>query len=293
MEIIFESMDEFLNENLGVLSKYNLSKPVIDLAVVYQGSRRIGPTSEVEVFKNLNYKTVAAALKPQFGAGFILANGSTQYMLTRESDRKYNVFEISNKISEGRRGGYGPDIPNNYRQAGWMASLSAKGVFELITKLTDAGLDVTLEMVQEDIKREGIRKDRQQASYDNIHTLEKPESEGFGGQSPSGSQRIRNRKVAMKRKVELEKKAGAIAAGVKEDILKKFDTAMDEVMQNLRKGYSWYASGDEIGKKIVKGLDLSTLKNLSEMYKVIEEVGKADSNVQVQELLNKLKKMGL
>jgi hypothetical protein len=292
MSYVFESLDEYLFEDLGTLKKFNFPKRVIQDLIRGRGwtSREAGRESVVELIENpTDYKKLLKELKPEFSAGVISVDGVAKYAFNRESERKFNLVNLQSirddeesdrkrKIEmqmrdEERRRRLESQNENlnerrrmTYHQRGDMGSVSVQ---ELANKMKDLQKDgeVTLELIRPDdlrVEKKSRRSDLRRPE-DPLDT----DADSYRG-VPSKSQRLRYEKYATKKRLEVDKKIDVEREKLRKQIEANFDKAFDKMMGDLRKGYAWYAEPGEFAKKIATGVDFSGIKRLAKAYDAIE-----------------------
>lgn len=288
---VFESLEDFvLNENMGNLARFNLPRRIIQKIMNYGGWDKPGQGSEVNVIEVPNDpKKFSKVLNQQgFAAGIISVDGEPKYFFRRESERKFELFDLDSirkyerdeyerkmerkrereererksqesqneNLNERRRGYYNYD-------PGLKGSYSGQGLAEFIQGLEG---DVTVELIGYDKPGAELRKSRSEIRQKEIDPLD-PEA-GWGGASQSSEERYK--KYATKKRLQIDKSVEDIKADVKEKILDNFDKVMDDIIDNLRRGYSWYGKPKELGEKLVQGVDLSKLEDLAAAYDAVE-----------------------
>jgi hypothetical protein len=286
MSFVFESLDEFLFEDLGNLKKFNLPGDLIKKIMSGSGytSRIGGRDSQVDLIKNPHdYKTLTAALKPDFTAGIISIDGKATYFFLRESERKFKLFDIEaiRQYEENRRK---RDLERKARQneslnegrsrRGWYAQetglvgeYSAQTLSEFI-KEKGKDKEITVELIRPDVERAETKKERWESKAKNVDPLSS-ENTGYSRTS-SPSQRGRYEKYATKKRFGIDKKVDDTREKLRSQILGNFDKAFDEILKNLRQGYAFYADPKSLADKMMQGVDFSGLKTLAQAYDAVE-----------------------
>lgn len=290
MSYVFESLDEFLFENFGNLQKYNLPKSLLSKifgGVSYQTT--VGKDSPVIPVENLtDYKKFTAELKERFLFGIISVEGLPKFLFNRISDRKFKIFNIEKEreeiikdaerkkerarreaeweakrknesLSEGRRGSSG------YYDPALLGEYSTPELFDFIKKISG---EVIVELVGEDKVREETRTKRNELKR-KVDPL-KPEGEKGYYYSGSKSQRLRYDKYSASKRTEIDQKVEDVKESIKNQINNNLDKAIDNIVSELRKGYSWYADPKKLADEILKGVNFSQLQKLASAYDAVE-----------------------
>jgi len=284
MSYVFESLDDFLFEDLGNLKKFGLPKELIQKIMNGSGwsSRIAGRESLVEEIPNAkDYKALTAALKPEFTAGIISISGKPKYLFHRMSERKFKLYDIEsiqryeddrrkrnleskkrqNENLNERRGGY-----SYSRETGLYGEFSAQSLSDFLKDQSKNG-DITVELIRPDKAREEKHQQRWKQNSSNPDPLKQS-----GSYSPEASlsQRARYNKYSTKKRTEIDKKVDIEREKIREQLHKNFDKAFDKILQDLRKGYAWNADAKHLGEEIMRGLDLSGFQNLAKAYDAVE-----------------------
>lgn len=306
MTYVFEKLEEFLNEDMGTLKMFqDIPKEWIDKIFKTSSGRTTGPHSEVKLINDpLNYKNLLKIFKTEAQFIIIKVNNRSKYLIEQESPNKYKVYdadqmwseikrrrdEESKKrekergdkikesfLSEARRG-------HHYVESGLVGSMTVQEIIGFIKKLKDEGKQVEVYSLIEDIERTKKRQERY-----NIQNISDPleKSKGYF-EGPSISQNKRFNIFAEKKRVELDKIIDDEINSFKEKVIVNFDIAMKKFLEDLRKGYDWQANSEEIGKKIVSGVDFSGIKKFAQAYKAIAP----GSDKNPLEASKELKKLG-
>jgi len=315
MPYVFESLDEFLNEDLGTLQKFNLPQNLIQKIVGQHGylSKVGGRESTISIIDDpTNYKNLLNSLKDDFTVVIISVNGEAKYLFQRESERKFNMFEIevarkeeeaklkrkkesderekqrklereqrekeqNQNLSEARR-------RVEYHEPGGIGSYSVKDIIEKIKKLEGEGAEVLVEIIGGDPERsKKIEKRRQMRMGEDPLYIE---TRYYS--APSQSQQTRYKKYTTKKRLEIDKKIEAEKDKLRNQIIDNFDETIDSVIKSLRQGYSWYAKKDEIGKKLLDNVDLTSFKKLAAAYDAIEPGSQKGDSAKASRELKKL-----
>jgi hypothetical protein len=308
MAYVFENLEEFLNEDMGTLKMFqDIPKEWIDKIFKTSSGRTTGPHSEVKLIDDpSNYKNLLKIFKTEAQFIIIKVNNRSKYLIEQESPNKYKVYdadqmwsetkkrrdeeskkrekERNDKIkesflSEARRG-------HHYVESGLVGSMTVQEIIGFIKKLKDEGKQVEAYSIIKDIEREKISQKRTE-----IRSIEDPleKSKGyFDSERSSISQNKRFNIFAEKKKAELDKIIDDEINSFKEKVIVNFDIAMKKIIEDLRKGYDWQANPEEIGKKIVSGVDFSGIKKFAQAYKAIA----SGSDKNPVEASKELKKLG-
>jgi hypothetical protein len=306
MAYVFESLDDFLFEELGSLKKFNLPNELLKKIVANSGYHSAGRESQVDLIANpKDYQKLLKDLKADFVAGIISVDGVAKFFFSRESERKFKMHNIDimrsqeeekrkrdeerkrrdaerSKQNEGLNEGR-----SRYRGSYDPSDMGAYSVQTLADFIKGMQGEVTLELIRKDEQRDRKRGERSQ-----IRMKQDPLKQDGNSYSRSSSvsQIRRYEKYASKKRIEIDKKIDSVKEELKEQILNNFDKAMDKILDDLRRGYSWYADPKEIGPAIIKGIDFSKLKNLAAAYDAVEPGG-SDPN-SIVKATSTLKKLG-
>ena len=305
MALVFETVDPFINEDMGNLRKYNLTPSMIKRITSYDGydSEIGGRDSEIEVVEDpTNYKKLIDRLKEKFNTGIISVDGKAKYLFKRSGDRTFSMFnvegarkedlsqaaqrkewkkrdeerklereererqkaaeEAGREVNEARGRKYERSDP------GEMGNYSVKSIIELIKKEEGEGHEVVLEIIKKDTERQSTYDERQKYRREHEDPLE--QSGNDYSTEPSRSQKNRYAKYTTKRRLEIDQKVNAEREKIRKQVTDNFDKAFDDVLDNIRKGYDWYAKPEKIGEKIMDGVDMKGFKRLAAAYDAIE-----------------------
>lgn len=289
---VLESLEEFiLNEDMGTLKRFKLPNRIIQQILRSGGWSVAGRDSDVDIVEIPNDpKKFSKLLKEDFKGGVITVDDHPRYFFKRESERKFQLYDLDSirsyekdeyekkkerearnrereaektaqneGLNERRRGGY-----YNF-EPGLKGSFSGQGLAEFIQGIEG---DVKVELIREDKKREETRKARQdvrQSSVDNLDPLD-----SYWGSESNPSQQNRYKRYAEKKRLEIDKRVDDKKDDLKKALMDNFDKAWDEIIEDLRKGYAWKADKKGFGEELLKGVDLSGLKDLAKAYDAVE-----------------------
>jgi hypothetical protein len=327
--IRFESLSEFLNEDLGNLKKFNLPLKTIkkltgtgDYYTGYAGRE----SQIVQVPDPGNYKKLVAALKTRFRAGIISVDRVPTYLFSQISDRKFKMYDIEALRNDDKRDyeydkkhrkereernredilkreekrkeklrkiKYGEDLNEGRRS--WNRSdpeevgeFSNKSLADKIKKLIDDGKDVTLELIMPDEKRSEAQDSRRD-SKTITDPLYHPGRNGYSSRDyTSDSQSKRLKKYGAKKRLSLNKNLEEAKENLKNQIIKNFEKALDEVLRDVKDGRTYNLDTKSIGSELLRGVDLSEIKNLGNAYDAV----KFDYRTDPSEAIKKLKELG-
>jgi hypothetical protein len=310
MAYVYESLDSFLNEDMGNL---NIFKDIPDewhqwILGSNGGYNAGGRNSEVSKIENpTDSKILAKSLRADgVHSAIIKINGKSKYFIRQESPQKFKVYDADqmysvekkrreeerkkreknesisfNKLDEIRRGRH------NYQESGLIDSKNINEIVAWIQKLQSEGKNLEFFVIGMDKDR--AEKSRQRREEKNISDpYEKKPSYGVSDKGSSDIQINRYNIYAEKKRAELDKLVDDEIEKFKNQIISNMDKAIEDIMENLRKGYAWYADSKNISEKIMKGVDLSGIKRFAEAYDAIEPSGDKDP----LEASKKLKKLG-
>ncbi|MDD5649173.1 MAG: hypothetical protein PHF86_01965 [Candidatus Nanoarchaeia archaeon] len=305
MAYVFENLEAFLNEDMGTMKIFgNIPSEWRDKFFKTSSGGKIGPKSEIKLIEDsTNYKKLLKIIKSESKFIIIKVNGISKYLIEQESQNKFKVWDADNMwsevkrkrdeerkkqeqernnikesfLSESRRG-------HHYVESGLVGSMTVNEIIEFIKKLQTEGKQVEVYAIVKDIEREKISQKRAE-----IRSIEDPleKSKGYFEKS-SISQNKRFNIFAEKKRAELDKIIDDEINSFKEKVIVNFDIAMKKIIEDLRKGYDWQANPEEIGKKIVSGVDFSGIKKFAQAYKAIS----SGSDKNPVEASKELKKLG-
>jgi len=284
-ENLVPSFKEFLNEDMGNLKKFNLPNQIIRRMTSSGGWGSAGRDSEVEIIEvPKDPKKFSSVLKTDFRGGVITVDGIPKYFFKRESERKFELYDLDSirkyeddeykrkkerKERERQRElerqnenlnerGY-----HNY-QPGLKGSYSGQGLSEFIQGLDG---DVTVELIRGDKKRGETQKERSKARQENPDPL-KPGDIGWSHSSLSQQQRYK--RYSTKKRLGIDKKVDDEKEKLKKSVMDNFDSVLDDIIDDLRKGYAWKANKEDIGKSLLNGIDISSFARLAKAYDAVE-----------------------
>ena len=174
---------------------------------------------------------------------------------------------------------------HSYHDPANVGEYNAGGLIDFIKKLTDAGKKVEVLNVYKDKPREKKSSERSKIrnEYDPLEKIG-----GSYNRGSSLSQKKRFEKYEEKKRAEIDKKIDIEVEKLKEQIIANFDTAIDDVVQQMRKGYATI-DAKTIGEKILKGVNLDGMKRFAAAYEVI---GNQYRDIKPAETIQKLKQLG-
>lgn len=308
---VYESLDEFLNEELGTLKKFQLPQYLIDKIIRGPGgwtAERAGRESDVEEIENPgDYKNLLKTLKDPFNSGIISVDGIAKYFFYRESERKFKLYDIeeirnheeqklqrkrereerekqrrleietqNENLNERRFHNYDPGDKGNY---------STQGLAEFIKNLEG---DVKVELIRSDEKREEKMKSRYEKRTSEIDPLEQPRS-GYT-RDISKSQKERFKKYSAKKKIKVAKDLQEAKENLKKQIVDNLDKALEEIIDDVKRGYTFNISRDHMGKEIMSNVNLKEISELAELYSALKaEYGASMDPVEVSKLMKRKK----
>jgi hypothetical protein len=187
-----------------------------------------------------------------------------------------NPLKSNEVLNERRRGEWhDPALIGEYNTA---------GLLDFIKKLVDAGKKVELLNIFKDVAREKKGQIRRNAPVD---PLERKEGNNYDrGVSPAARKRFE--KFEEKKRAQIDKKVDIEIEKFKEQILANFDKAMEDILQQMRKGYG-SIDAKSIGEKLLGGVDLNGLKRFQAGYEIISNQYR---DIKPKEILDQLKKLG-
>ena len=304
--LVFESLSEFLNEDLGNL------KPFADLPPEWKKElldpyKRGGKNSRVELIPwDIDYKAFLKKMKdPAFEVAFVKKDGQTSFSIRSESTNKFRVERLEGLYSETkkkrekeklereaalkkttsvgeslleRRGYHSPD----YALEG---SMSVPDLHEWMKRQKEKYPNSNFEfyIIYQDKERIEKAQKRQRGRWNDD-----PMSPSETRQEFTKAQRSRYEIFAEKKRAEIDKKFDTVLDDFKKQLINNFDQAMEKVVDDMRRGFSWNITSEEIGKRIMKGIDMTDLKKFTEAYDVIEPDSYKPDAVEASKKLKKL-----
>jgi len=311
MQYVFESLEEFLFEDLGTLKKFNLPKELLQKIIKSPGaSSSGGRESAIEVIDNpTDYQKLLKALKDEFIAGIISVNGDPRVLFYRSSERKFQCYSIhrsrekeedrrkrdaerkqrelerqrqNESLNEGRsRRGYYNYDPSD------MGEMSTQSLSDFIKDLESKEGGVAVELIRRDMDRELKRSERWERRKIE-DPLRQPSSEYSRESSPS--QLKRYEKFATKQRIKIDKDIEEQREKLKKQIEDNFDKVFDKVIADLRRGYSWNADPKNFSSELIKGIDFSGVQKLAKAYDAVEPGGR--DPLSIQKAIKTLKDLG-
>jgi len=307
--IVFESLSDFLNEDLGNL------KPFADLPPEWKKElldryKKGGQNSKVELVPwDLDYKAFLSKLKDSnFEVAFVKKDGKTSFSIRRDpkASTKFRMERLEGLYSETkkqrekekrereeaikktvsgvgeslleRRGYSSPD----YALVGTFSTPELQNwMKEQKTKYPNSNYEFYI--IYQDKERIEKAQKRQRGRWNDD-----PMSPSETRQEFTKAQRARYEMFAEKKRAELDKKFDKVLEDFKKQIIDNFDKAMEKVVDDMRRGYSWNVKTEEIGKQIMKGVDMTELLKFTEAYDVIEPDSYKPDAVEASKKLKKL-----
>lgn len=279
-ESLIEKNTGRLFEDLGNLSKFKLPKEWIRDLIVTGGSYySAGPESEMETVNIKEpYEIKRAFDKENVEAIFIKIEGEWKYYVKKISTRKYGVTdrddteEYAKKDQYGRRHISGRVSFLEYSRPGIEEWLQDKDIEEAIAVYLD------VERRKKASKRAKLR--------DIKDPLEQPSDQWSSQLSPR--QKARKEKYIEVKKPKLERGLEKTIQNIRRQLMDNFDEAIEKNIDDIRKGYDWYSSKEEIGKSILKGINLKDFQRFAKAYSILRNEYKDP-----MDLTRALKKIGI
>jgi hypothetical protein len=320
--IVFESLDQFLNEDLGTLKPFSDApkewKDKFLRTTSYKGMG--GEHSKVEELPpTADYKTLLKYFKeesliiviikkdgksefmferdPQTPSKFLGRKSSEEYSIKqkrREEEKK--AIEIERLAKEKTNENINPpkaDDINERRSrvphydSAEIGKMSVPEIQEWIKRQKTENPNSTYQIffIFADPERGKKRKERL-----DIRNIEDPYTVNPGStREATHSQSQRYDIFTEKKRAKLDKEMDRVLDDFKQQLMDNFDKSMEKVLYDIRRGYSWNLDVKTIGEALMKGVDMTELKKFTEAYDAIEpENYKKDS----AEASKKLKKLG-
>jgi hypothetical protein len=244
---------------------------------------------------------------PNFEVAFVKKDGKTSFSVRSESTNKFRVERLEGLYSETKKR---REKEKAEREAAIKKTVSGVGE-SLLERRGHSSPDYSLEgsMSVPDLQT-WMKKQKEKYPnsnfefyiiYKDTQRIEKAQKRQRGRWNDDPMTPSENRKeftkaqknryeiFAEKKRAELDKKFEEVYQDFKEQVANNFEKAMESVIEDMRKGYSWSVTPDEMGKKIMKGIDMSEFKKFIDAYDAIEP---ESYNPNAMEASKKLKKLG-
>ncbi len=311
--LVNESLYEFLNEDLGTL------KPFSDIPKEWKDkllktASKGGENSKVlELSTDADYKTLLKNLKdesliiaiikkdgksefmlerdPQTPSKFKVRKGNDEYsfkqkqrekareaeILAREKNESLNPPKIG-EINERMRVHGGYDAAN----VGKMSVTEIQKWLER-QKKENPNSKYQIFLIFADAEREKKRRERMK-----VRDIEDPLALSSYHYEKTGAQKERYEIFAEQKRAQLDKQLDKVLDDFKQQLVDNFDKSMENIIDDMRRGYSCSLDIKSIGEALLKGVNMTELKKFNAAYDAIEPHGDPDSAKAAKEL----KKLG-
>jgi hypothetical protein len=236
-----------------------------------EGSIRIPRRKALEAERDAQWKKQEEERQARYAA----ANPSKS--TTESVSNPPKVDEVLNE----RRGGRG-----QWHDPANVGEYNAGGLIDFIKKLTDAGKKVEILNIYRDKPRE--KKSSERSKIRNDYDPLEVDAGSSYQRHASPSQKKRFEKYEEKKRAEIDKKIDIETEKLKEQIISNFDKAIDDIVQQMRRGYATI-DAKTIGEKILSGVNLDGMKRFAAAYEVI---GNQYRDIKPSETIQKLKQLG-
>jgi hypothetical protein len=281
MQYVFDTLDNFLNEDKGSLKIFGDIPKEWDQKL-FKGSgwsNIAGPESEVQKIEDpTDYKKFLEIIKKEnIRAIIVKVDGYSKYFIERISDQKFKVYDADQessvrnkrrdeerkaqeaertKLSESRRHYHYYDPAES--------EMKVPEMINLFKKIEGEGKQIEVFAILKDIKRNAKNLERGK-EREKLDPLEKDKNAGYYDR-PSPTQKRRYSVYAEKKRVEIDKKIDDELEELKSQIVNNLDKALEKIVDNIRKGYDSYASADNISSELMKGINLKGIQRFAKAY---------------------------
>lgn len=312
--IVFESLDQFLNEDLGTL------KPFGDIPDEWkknllQPGRQGGRESIIEELpSSADYKTFLKKLKDEnLLIAIIKVDGISTYMIEKISPNKFKVKRAAGEHSEikkkrdeeekvreaerqakeikpnesffnppkvdeiNERWGHGGRRNQRYYDSADVGEMSVPQLQEWLERQKKEKPDANYQifLIFKDPQRMKKRQERWSTQSSNEDPL-KVKTSSYNPDK-SQSQKDRYEIFAEKKRAVLDKQLDKVLEDLKQQLTDNFDKSMEKIIYDMRRGYSWNLDEKKIGETLMAGVNLTELKKFTAAYDAIEPAGTPDS----------------
>jgi len=320
--IVFESIDQFLNEDLGTLKPFgDIPKEWKDKLLKTASYKGMGgENSEViELTSDADYKTFLKHLKDEkLILAIIKKDGRSEFMLERdpETPSKFKGRKASEEYSviKAKR-----DKEQKAREAERAARESAQKqnesnnppkVDEINERMrggrhhydaADLG-KMSVPEIQEWLKRQekenpnskyqiflifaDVERGKKRQKRLDLRNIEDPLTPGQYRSDKTKTQKERYEIFSEKKRAKLDKELDRVLDDFKQQIIDNFDKSIEKIVYDMRRGYSWNLDIKTIGEALLKGVDMTELKKFTEAYDAIEPGGTPDAPQAAKKLKN-------
>jgi hypothetical protein len=309
--IVFESLDQFLNENLGTLKQFADIPDEWKKKLLEPGKQGGRESIVDELPASSDYKTFLKKLKDEtLLIAIIKVDGKSTYMIEKISPNKFQVKKAAGEYSEikkrrekekaieaekqaketkqnesfnppkvdeiNERWGHGGRRNQRGYDSADVGEMSVPQLQEWLEnqKKAQPNSNYQIFLIFKDPQRIKKRQER-----NSIRSIEDPLA---GGNSTyrddkSQSQKDRYEIFAEKKRAVLDKQLDKVLDNFKQQLIDNFDKSMEKIIYDMRRGYSWNMDSKKIGETLMTGVDMTEIKKFSEAYDAIEPSGTSDS----------------
>jgi hypothetical protein len=313
--LVSESLNEFLNEDLGTLKPFeDIPKEWKDKLLKTASYKGMGGENSkvLELASDADYKTFLKNLKDEsLIIAIIKKDGKSEFMIERDpqTPSKFKVRKANEEysIQKKRR-----EEEKKAREAERLArekneSLNPPKIEEINERMrkhvhydsADIG-KMSVPEIQEWLERQkkenpnskyqiflifaDVERGKKRQKRMELRNIQDPLIAGQNHYEKSGSQKDRYEIFAEKKRAELDKQLDKVLDDFKQQLIDNFEKSMDKIVYDMRRGYSWNLDIKTIGEALLKGVDMTELKKFTEAYDAIEPEGNPDSTKAAKKL---------
>lgn len=198
-------------------------------------------------------------------ATIINVNGEPTYMIVRRSERKYWLLKKEpdnlrpKSMGATAYGVYGARHPH-----GENAEMQLTDIYREIERDNVDPEDTSLTVVMPDPTRIEKGKERRERGK-QIDPLEQPRKFGPGEPASPKQAEIAKKYGSIKRS-KYERQAMAAIEDLKDQIVQNLDDAMEEIIDDLEKGFTFNIDKKNIGKELLKNISIKDLEKYAQIY---------------------------
>jgi hypothetical protein len=320
--IVSESLDQFLNEDLGTLKPFEDIPKEWKEKLLHTGSYK-GQGGEHSIVKelpsNADYKTFLKFLKDEtLILSIIKKDGQSTFMIEKISANKFKVRraegessikqkkrEAEQKAKEAERQksnenlnppkvdeinerwGHGRRGGGTYYDSADVGEMSVPELQKWLERQKTENPNSTYQifLIFADPERGKKRQERM-----DIRNVEDPfiTTPGSTTREASPVQSQRYDIFAEKKRAKLDKEMDKVLDDFKQQLIDNFDKSMEKTLYDIRRGYSWNLDAKTIGENLMKGVNMTELKKFTEAYDAIEPDNYKKDAAKAAEKLKKL-----
>jgi predicted CoA-binding protein len=252
-----------------------------------------GENSTITPLKKFDPNTIKKALKDATNIAVIgKKDGEPIFMIAPHDDKrnKFRIFEVT--PGKGKFEAKGEQFYAGRRRRRSVTNdfFDMNQIIDIIDKMMQNQdfEDLTVEAISKDAERQelSLQRGTERQKVDPLQT-NKPQ---WGDPIPSVAQKARAKKYGDLKKPVLDKKLVIEIDKIKTQMGATLDKALENVIADIKRGYSFNISKEEIGKKLVAGINISGLQQLVQAYDAIKTDYSQD---QPYKMAQKLKNTGM